>query len=124
MPRGARKSKSPVARGAVRTVGTEYRPQLDEEDGIEMQEVGKRRWTRVHGQDKTCLPESGWRILVFVALFLTVAMSTSAAVFSILAWTESDEISKTMANLSNVEDVLFEGLGLGGGAAGNQTGGL
>jgi len=123
MPRSARKSKSPAARGAVRTVGSEYRPQLDEEDDTEMQEVGQRRWTRVHGQDKTFLPESCWRILALIGLFLAVLMSTAAAVFAILAWTESDEISKTMAKLSNVEDVL-SGLGLGGGASGNQTGGL
>lgn len=124
MPRGARKSKSPAARGAVRAVGSQYRPQLDEEDGTEMQEVGQRRWTRTHGQDKTCLPESCWRIIVFVALILAVLMSAAAAVFAILAWTESDEIGATMAKLSKVEDVLSGGLGLGGGPVGNQTGGL
>lgn len=117
MPRGPR--KSPAARGTVRTVGSAYRPQLDEDDETEMQEVGQRRWTRVHGEDKTILPESCWRLIVFIALILAVLMSAAAAVFAILAWTETEGIAVLMAKLGSVEGVLAGGLGLA-----NTTGGM
>lgn len=84
-----------------------------------MQQVGARRWTRVHGQDQTCLPEMCWRIVVIVGLALTLMVAVVSTVFAILAWSQSDEIATSMAKLSQVEDMLATGLGLPTG--GNQT---
>lgn len=116
MPRGSSR-QSPASRGAVRVASdSSYRPQLDDDEGTEMDQVGAR-WTRTHADDKTLLPEVCWRILVYVGLFLAFAVSTVAAVFAILAWTESDEIAATMAKLGQVEDTLASGLGLPGAGA-------
>ena len=111
-----RTRKSPAARGAVRVsspVGSEYRPQVDdEESGIELQEVGARRWTRQHGMDKTCLPTSCWRAIVIIILVLILGVAIAAAVFAILAWAESDEIASTMAKLGGLEGTMASALGL------------
>ncbi len=90
--KSGRRSKSPVDRGTIQMTNSDYSRQQDEE-------IAASRMLRRHGEDRTILTESLWRAVVIIGLLIACAIVMVAAVFAILAWTESDELGTTTASI-------------------------